>query len=59
MAQTTTNYGFKKPEPNDFYNVEDQNENWDKVDEMITCGTEDLVAGTSALKTGTLYFVYE
>ena len=24
-----------------------------------TCGTQDMTAGVSALKTGTLYFVYE
>jgi len=30
-----------------------------KLDELYDYGTEDLVAGTSALKTGKLYFVYE
>ena len=38
MAQQTSNFGFTKPDPNDFYDVEIQNENWDKVDEqMIPC----------------------
>jgi len=25
----------------------------------ITCGTDDLIAGTSPLETGTIYLVYE
>lgn len=33
--QTTTNYGLKKPGGDDFYNVEDFNENADLVDENI------------------------
>ena len=32
MATGTTNYGLKKPDAEDFYNVEDFNENFDKVD---------------------------
>ena len=30
--KTTDNYGFKKPESTDFYNVEDQNSNMDAID---------------------------
>lgn len=30
--KTTTNYGFKKPEPNDHYNVDDFNESFDSID---------------------------
>lgn len=33
--KTTTNYGFKKPEQNDFCNVDDLAENMDKVDEEL------------------------
>ena len=33
--KTTTNYGFKKPEQNDFCNVDDFAENMDKVDEEL------------------------
>lgn len=33
--QTTTNLGLKKPEENDFYNVEDFNDNMDILDEKV------------------------
>ena len=36
MATTTSNYEFNKPEQNDFYDVDVQNENWDKVDEELS-----------------------
>lgn len=32
MASKTTNYGLNKHSPQDFYNVEARNENWDKID---------------------------
>ena len=32
MANKTTNYGLNKHSPQDFYNVEARNENWDKID---------------------------
>ena len=62
MAQETSKFGFKKPEPNEFYNVQVQNENWEKLDGelvKITYGTEELIEGESELPTGTLHFVYE
>jgi predicted transcriptional regulator len=31
----TENYGLKKPAETDFYNVEDFNENMDKIDEEL------------------------
>ena len=62
----TSNFGFTKPDVNEFYDVNVQNENWDKLDDVlngmsakITCGTEELIEGESELPTGTLYFVYE
>lgn len=33
--KTTKNYGFKKPEQNDFCNIDDLAENMDKVDEEL------------------------
>lgn len=33
--KTTANYGFKKPEQNDFYNADDFAENMDKVDQEL------------------------
>ena len=59
MTKETSNFGFKKPDPNEFYDINIQNENWDKADKMITHGTEDLIEGESELPTGTLYFVHE
>jgi hypothetical protein len=35
MAKETSNFGFVKPDINDFYDVNVQNENWDKVDEQL------------------------
>ena len=35
MASKTTNYGLNKHSPQDFYNVEARNENWDKIDETL------------------------
>lgn len=35
MAEQTKNLGFTKPDVNEFYNVGVQNENWDKLDDVI------------------------
>ena len=35
MASKTTNYGLNKHSPQDFYNVEARNENWDKIDKAL------------------------
>ena len=35
MATNTTNYSFKKPDESDFYDVQDQNGNWDMADEAL------------------------
>lgn len=35
MATNTPNYNLKKPAPDDFYNVADQNENMDKIDAAL------------------------
>ena len=35
MAKLTTEFGFTKPEPNDFYNIDELNANWDKVDTLL------------------------
>lgn len=36
MAEFTTNYNLEKPAQNEFYNVEVQNQNMDKIDQGIT-----------------------
>ena len=62
MATKTSNFEFEKPDVNDFYDIEVQNRNWDKVDQelkKVTYGTEELIEGESELLTGTFYFVYE
>ena len=33
--QSSTNYGFKLPGQNDFVNVEDLTDNWEKVDGIL------------------------
>ena len=35
MATSTTNYNFKKPDESDFYDISDQNKNWDLADEAL------------------------
>lgn len=35
MADFTTNYNLEKPAQNEFYNVEVQNQNMDKIDAAI------------------------
>ena len=35
LLKTTDNYGLKKPEATDSYNVDDFNENADKIDELL------------------------
>lgn len=41
MASKTTNYGLNKHSPQDFYNVEARNENWDKIDEILGTHTSN------------------
>ncbi|KXG78298.1 outer membrane protein assembly factor BamB family protein [Thermotalea metallivorans] len=36
MAELTQNYNLKKPGQDDFYNIEDDNSNMDKIDEALT-----------------------
>lgn len=35
MATKTTNYGFTKPDDDDFYDIQLENRNWDKADEKM------------------------
>ena len=44
MAQTTTNLGLKKPDPDEFYDVADQNGNMDILDRVVGKNTTDLTA---------------
>lgn len=50
MATNTTNYSFKKPDESDFYDVQDQNGNWDMADEALksldTPTFEDYIGST-------------
>lgn len=36
MATKTSKYEFNKPEQNDFYDVDVQNENWDKLNKELS-----------------------
>lgn len=35
IMDSTKNYEFNKPSQNDFYNIDHQNQNWDKADNLI------------------------
>ena len=35
MATTTKKYKFKKPDKTDYFNIGDQNNNWDKLDKEL------------------------
>ena len=62
MATYTKNFGLKKPDEDDFYNIEDFNSNAYIIDEKLNlfeAGTEDLTPGVTPLENGKLYFVYE
>lgn len=57
MATNTTNYGFKKPDESDFYDVNDQNNNWDAADdalkELDTPTFEDYTGDTEVPEAAT------
>lgn len=46
MATETTNYKFKKPDNTDFYNIADQNGNWDKCDKQLKALDDGKAATT-------------
>ena len=48
MASKTTNYGLNKHSPQDFYNVEARNENWDKIDETLAATDPTKVTAKAA-----------
>ena len=51
MASKTTNYGLNKHSPQDFYNVEARNENWDKIDAELK---NNVDADNARVKTAEL-----
>ena len=51
MASKTTNYGLNKHSPQDFYNVEARNENWDKIDAELK---NNVDAANARVKTAEL-----
>lgn len=52
MASKTTNYGLNKHSPQDFYNVEARNENWDKIDETLAATDPTKVTAKAAPADG-------
>lgn len=36
MTKQTSNFGFEKPYINEFYDIQVENENWDKVNEVLS-----------------------
>lgn len=49
MANQTTKFGFTKPDVNEFYDVNVQNENWDKLDNNLS----EIASNLSGLVVGT------
>lgn len=52
MASKTTNYGLNKHSPQDFYNVEARNENWDKIDETLAATDPTKITAKTAPADG-------
>lgn len=52
MASKTTNYGLNKHSPQDFYNVEARNENWDKIDEALAAADPTKITAKAAPADG-------
>ena len=52
MASKTTNYGLNKHSPQDFYNVEARNENWDKSDEALAATDPTKITAKAAPADG-------
>ena len=52
MANKTTNYGLNKHSPQDFYNVEARNENWDKIDEALAATDPTKITAKAAPADG-------
>lgn len=52
MASKTTNYGLNKHSPQDFYNVEARNENWDKIDETLAATDPTKITAKAAPADG-------
>ena len=52
MASKTTNYGLNKHSPQDFYNVEARNENWDKIDEALAATDSTKITTKAAPADG-------
>ena len=52
MASKTTNYGLNKHSPQDFYNVEARNENWDKIDEALAAADPTKITAKAGPSDG-------
>lgn len=52
MASKTTNYGLNKHSPQDFYNVEARNENWDKIDKALAATDPTKITAKAAPADG-------
>lgn len=54
MALFTKNYKFKKPEKTDYFSVDDQNENWNKLDEELKKKPDSIEGDTADMKVSTI-----
>lgn len=60
MAGYTKNYNFKKPEKTDYFNINDQNENWNHLDEVLPVKAEIKIGKKGAeIPNGTLLLIPE
>lgn len=60
MAGYTKNYNFKKPEKTDYFNIDDQNENWDRLDKVLAVKAEVKIGKKGAeIPNGVLLLILE
>ena len=52
MASKTTNYGLNKHSPQDFYDVNARNDNWDKIDEALAATDPTKITAKAELADG-------
>lgn len=50
MSTTTQNFGFKKPESTEFYDIGDQNDNWDAAEAALSDTKDSTVTFTEVVE---------
>lgn len=57
MMKTTENFELKKPDADDFYNVEDQNDNMDIIDQELGNRISCAISSTEPPQHNVLWFL--